>query len=416
MSGCVLEIASRPRGVVRRRKLARDDWEALAYAVLEVLDGYLERQLADAAERRVLEELDEVVEVDCDALEAGRIAYVFHEHWELGALCGYHWYTHALAACWDQIGALFAERGQKVTGRKLDVAREYGPQESHALAPCGGGMLAVHPSGDAILSTGEGEDQVVPHDSEALGVDARRLAKALLDTGLCRCSLCEAARPAGVAGKPAALRRRPEPGAPDEPDEPDKPAYLAALEAAARGDLARLDGLVASGEHVDLDRCFEEGVRSPSAVTVKHLLERGHRPPATAVAAAARRGAVAALELMREAGADLEAPDELGRSPLANAAMYGSVEALRFLLEAGVAVDAADPDHGYTALLWSVSAENAAPEQIVSLLVAAGASVDARGSDGRGITDLLTRIGDEERRAAFSRALSSSPRTARPGA
>jgi hypothetical protein len=41
-----------------------------------VLDGYLERHLAAAAERRVLESLDEVVEVDCDALEAGQIVYI----------------------------------------------------------------------------------------------------------------------------------------------------------------------------------------------------------------------------------------------------------------------------------------------------------------------------------------------------
>lgn len=154
-------------------------------------------------------------------------------------------------------------------------------------------MLAVHPNGDAILSTGEGEDQVMLHDSEALGGEARGLAKALYDTGLCRCSLCEAVRPAGVAGKPAALRRRPE---------PEDPPYMAALKAAERGELARLDQLLSSGEHVDVDRCFEGGVRSPSAVTVKHLLERGRRPPVAAVLEAARRNAVVALQLMREAG------------------------------------------------------------------------------------------------------------------
>jgi Ankyrin repeats (3 copies) len=413
MSGYVLEIASKPRGVVRRRKLSEDDLEALANAVLEVLDGYLKRHLAHAAEQRVREDLDEVIEVDCDALEAGKIAYIFHEHWVLGALCGYHWYTHALAASWDQIGALFAERGQKVTGRKPSIAREYGPQEGYALAPCGDGMLAVHPNGDAILSTGEAEDRVVPHDSEALGDDARRLAKALHDTGLCRCSLCEAARPAGVAGKPAARRRRPEP---EEPDESEAEApYLAALQAAERGDVATLDRLLASGENVNLEQCWEWGVRSPSAVTVKHLIERGHRPPPDAVADAARRGVIAALQLMRDAGANLEAPDNLGRNPLANAAMYGSVEGLRFLLEEGVAVDAVDQYHGYTALLWSISTENAAPEQIIPLLVAAGANVDARGSDGRGIAERLAYIRDEEQRAVFSQTLASAPRPARPG-
>ncbi|HWO24070.1 MAG TPA: hypothetical protein VNO30_35250 [Kofleriaceae bacterium] len=207
MSGYVLAISSKPRSGVRRRKLTHDDWEALAYAVLEVLNGYLEQHLAAAAEQRVLEDLDEMVEVDCDALEAGKVAYLFHEHWALGALCGYHWYTHALAACWDPIGALFAERGQKVTARKPDTAQEYGPQESYALAPCGDSMLAVHPSGDAILSTGEDEDQVVPYDAKALGASARRLAKALHDTRLCRCSLCEAARPAGAAGKAGGARK-----------------------------------------------------------------------------------------------------------------------------------------------------------------------------------------------------------------
>ena len=110
MSGYVLDIASRPRGVVRRRKLAREEWEALAYAVLEVLDGYLERHLAAAAEQRVLEALDAVVEIDCDALEAGRIAYIFHEHWELGALCGSP----------EQIVSLLVAAGASVDARGND--------------------------------------------------------------------------------------------------------------------------------------------------------------------------------------------------------------------------------------------------------------------------------------------------------
>lgn len=89
--------------------------------------------------------------------------------------------------------------------------------------------------------------------------------------------------------------------------------------------------------------------------------------------------------------------------------MNGSVEALRFLLDAGVAVDAVDPS-GCTALLCSITDQNAAPEQIISMLVAAGASVDARDRDGRSITDRLKYIKDEEKRATFARALSASPK------
>jgi ankyrin repeat protein len=162
---------------------------------------------------------------------------------------------------------------------------------------------------------------------------------------------------------------------------------------------------MASGEYVDVARCFEEAVKSPRAVTVKHLIGLGHSPTNEAVVNAARYNATEALQIMSHSGADLEAHDDLGRSPLANAAMYGSAEAVRFLLNAGAAVDAADEHHGRTPLLWAVCEENSSPGPIVSMLLEAGANKEAKDSDGRCVKDLLGFIEDDERRAAFSHAL-----------
>ncbi len=396
MSGYVLEIASKPKGVVRRRKLSEEDWEELAYAAIEVISKYLGTHLATDAEKETLDVLDDVVEVDCEALEDGRVAFIFQEHWNLGALCGYHWYTYAIHSCWDELITLFSDRGQKIVERKPDLSVEFGPRESYAFASTGSSMVAVHPNGEAIASTGQDEDEVLPYDSESLDTATRQLATDLYESGLCRCSLCEKFRPASVHGKPAAERL---------PPEPEEPAWLAALKAAERGDVARLDELIASGEYVDTERCFEEAVKSPNAITVKHLLGIGHAPTAEAVVNAARYNAVEALKIMCDNGVDIEAHDDMGRSPLANAAMYGSAEAVRFLLEAGANVDATDEHHGSTALLWSVCEENSSPKPIVSMLLEAGASKEVKDTDGRGVEELLGFIEDEERRAAFSNAL-----------
>ena len=395
MSGYAIEIAFKPKKLFGRRKLAEAECEALASAIQELVHDYLGHKLVLPAEKKVLDVLDDVVDYECKGDSAGTISFSFQEHWTLGAVCGRHWYAYAIAACWDELDALFAERAQKVAGRRPALAKEFGPLPSYALALWDDNILAVNANGDAIFSGGKKEDAVLTYDSELLDSDSRLLAKQLYDTGLCQCSLCTKARPASVAGKAAELRR---------PKEPELPVWLLAMRAAERGDVVALDRLIAGDEYA-VERSFEAGVKSPGAISIKHLISRGHHPSAVAVANAARLNAVEALQLMSASGADLESHDEIGRPPLANAAMYGCIEAVRFLLQAGVNVNAQALHSGETALLLAFSSENQKPEAIIGMLVAAGANVEAKDHDGRGVEAFLGRIADEARRAEFSRGL-----------
>jgi hypothetical protein len=202
MSGYLLEIASRPDG----GSLSQDGWEELGYAVVELIQDYFDEALQAPAEEEVADAIEELIEVDCDAAAAGGLSLVFTEQWSLGAACGYHWYVHGLAARWDEVAALFAQRGQRLVGPKPDAAAEYGPRRSYAFAAVGDAMLAVHPNGEAIIDRGTGEDQVVRYDDPDLGDALREVAATLYATGLCRCTFCVRLRPADVDGVPPADR------------------------------------------------------------------------------------------------------------------------------------------------------------------------------------------------------------------
>ncbi|HUH05246.1 MAG TPA: hypothetical protein VML75_24775, partial [Kofleriaceae bacterium] len=81
MSGWCLTIDSKPKGLLRRRKLSADEWEELAQAVIEVITAYLEEHLAEPAEKETLEALDDVVELSCE--DGAGVSLVFQEHWYL---------------------------------------------------------------------------------------------------------------------------------------------------------------------------------------------------------------------------------------------------------------------------------------------------------------------------------------------
>jgi uncharacterized protein len=77
-------------------------------------------------------------------------------------------------------------------------------------------------------------------------------------------------------------------------------------------------------------------------------------------------------------GADLEARDEDGRTPIFSAVLGNSVGVLGLLLEAGADVNARD-DHGWTALHFAAS--ECLPE-MARLLVGRGADLNAQDEDG----------------------------------
>ncbi len=85
-------------------------------------------------------------------------------------------------------------------------------------------------------------------------------------------------------------------------------------------------------------------------------------------------GCAACLELLRDAGADLEATDGYGLTPLHYAARRGDTKIVSLLVEAGLDVDAKTPD-GETALYLAVYHR---ATSCVGVLLAAGASPNLR--------------------------------------
>ena len=104
-------------------------------------------------------------------------------------------------------------------------------------------------------------------------------------------------------------------------------------------------------------------------------------------------GRAACLELLRDAGADLEAADGDGMTPLHYAARRGDTKIVSLLVDAGVDVDAKTPDKE-TALYLAVRHWAAG---CVEVLLAAGASPNLR--EIHGLTPLGVALNIGHRRA-----------------
>jgi uncharacterized protein len=130
--------------------------------------------------------------------------------------------------------------------------------------------------------------------------------------------------------------------------------------------------------------------------TVAALLANGADPNLTGrsdvspLAAAAFRGNDRIVELLLSRGADPDHMDATGKTPLIYAAARGFAPIVRRLLDAGVDAKAR---HGndLTALMWAAGHEDgvgaAAAVEVVELLIARGAAIDA--ADNRGRTALM---------------------------
>ena len=92
---------------------------------------------------------------------------------------------------------------------------------------------------------------------------------------------------------------------------------------------------------------------------------------------------VGCFKLLRDAGANLEATDRLGRTPLHCAATAGKPDLLSLLIQAGVNVEAVDRYANATALHDAASSSERGVVDCVELLLAAGADIDARTFSGR---------------------------------
>lgn len=183
------------------------------------------------------------------------------------------------------------------------------------------------------------------------------------------------------------------------PNERDLRIYAGLHAAAAHGDVAEIERLIAAGERPNLQ---DSNSRTPLHVAVyrKHhtaaraLLGLGANPNALdadrydIVTIAAVHNDIDMLTLALENGANAHAvtgPDD--GTALIAAARRGHVEAVRILIARNAPLDHVN-QRGWTALIETVALGNGGPDHVatVELLVKAGADTEAK--DRRGATAL----------------------------
>jgi ankyrin repeat protein len=175
--------------------------------------------------------------------------------------------------------------------------------------------------------------------------------------------------------------------------------------AAKRAPAAVVEALLGAG--ATLDAADDRGrtplmwaaVRSDQADVIAALLRAGANPNTRSVAMgtalhqAAAAGAVRSVQLLLEAGADVNAaPPKAGSSPLMFACSMERLEVVKVLLDRGAAVNLAD-SNGDTAI--AVAAALNRPD-IVRLLLAAGADKNIRNRSGKSAVDYAAANGDFE--------------------
>lgn len=160
------------------------------------------------------------------------------------------------------------------------------------------------------------------------------------------------------------------------------PVLLLLLACSSPGGKER-ETLVSRGVEFSQENFFNSVVRGQTEI-VKLFLAAGMSPNAkqggiTALMEASRRGKthreIAAALI--QAGAEINAQDPYGVTPLSFAAISGSLETIQRLLKSGANVKAKDVD-GRTALIETLTTENDLPPETIEELIQAGSEVNVR--------------------------------------
>jgi ankyrin repeat protein len=158
-----------------------------------------------------------------------------------------------------------------------------------------------------------------------------------------------------MAAAPAQTAR-PDPSAPPTALERPGPAPDGTTDlhvAVAAGDIAQVRRLIAGGANVNANNDYG----------------------ATPMSEAALIADAAILKALLDAGADVESANADGQTALMVVARSGRVDAAKLLLARGAHVNAIERWRGQTALMWATAQNHA---EMVRLLIASGANVNAR--------------------------------------
>ena len=160
--------------------------------------------------------------------------------------------------------------------------------------------------------------------------------------------------------------------------------------------MAPIHHAVRKGDAEALRQLLESG-ESPDALYVENAFHVSKTPLHCLCLRNSGGDRAACFELLRDAGANLEASDSKGYRPLHFAAERGKKKMVSLLVQARVNVDAT-ANHNATALhLAARSSRRGAPD-CVEVLLAAGADIDARTSAGRRPFDLaITNVAPTHR-------------------
>ena len=170
-------------------------------------------------------------------------------------------------------------------------------------------------------------------------------------------------------------------------------------------------------KHISRHQAIAHSAASGYEKTLQHLLSLIDRR--TCFLWAVKNGHLEVTKfLVKEAGAEVESKDDVGRTPLSRAAYNGHLDIVKFLVQKGGADVESKSNSGQTPL--SCAASNSHLEIVKFLVKEGGADVESKDKEGQTALDLASRgpregwsFGDPEGRKAVAAWLKEEKKTRR---
>lgn len=160
---------------------------------------------------------------------------------------------------------------------------------------------------------------------------------------------------------------------------------------------------LSAGEQAELDQDLVTAAKANDVLLVRELIRRGGNVNAkdalqdSAFLYAGAEGFNEVLGLTLAAGADVASTNRYGGTALIPASEHGHVDTVRILIDAGVPVNHVN-NLGWTAMQEAILLNSGGPRQqeVVRLLLAAGADPEIRDPEGRTALRNAERLGFTE--------------------